>query len=111
MVLTKDQLLTRKTKIKEVELPDGGTVCLKPLSAAFFVDGAKKTKDEKEGDEENFAAVLIAECVCDAKGAPLFDRAKDLEAILSLPNAEVVFLFNQIREMNGLIDKAEAEKN
>ena len=101
MLSKADILGAQDFKIESVDVPEwGGTVYVKSLTS--------RQRDEMErrvtGKEmDNLRALFVVWCVCDEKGAPLFDES-DLEAISNKSGAATGRIFNKIMELTQFSD-------
>lgn len=110
-LLSKEQILGAARKdFKDVDVPElGGTVRVRGLSAAEFIEYEQAIRDE---DFANLRARLVANAAVDENGKPLFTAA-DVRALGEKPAKPIDRLFRAIITLTGFTDDAveEAEKN
>ena len=100
-----------RRNLRQVELPDGNVVCIRPLTARYLVDNA--------GDGGKFSPQnLLAESLVTEDGQRMFGP-DEAEATLTLDLPSFKVLIDAIMELNGLVplleggdgDGGGAEKN
>lgn len=91
MALLNKNALFGRVITRKVELSNGDTVHILPLSAAEVIGGGD-VKMEK----------LILRSLCDAEGTPFFTGDDDGATALSLPLADFSILGKAVLEFNGM---------
>ena len=90
-----------RRNIKQVELPDGNVVCIRPLTARYLVENAQ---DGKRFSPE----VLLAESLVTEDGERLFGPDEAAETMtIDLPSFNV--LVQAVMELNGLKPVGDSE--
>ncbi len=117
MTLTKQQILSTSTRLKEVEVPEwGGSVFIRPLTIheqAKLADlGTKYEKSSVVDRMKNCTLRLVQWSVCDEQGNPLFETG-DLEPLMSKAASAFLRLQDAILALSGLTEESrkELEKN
>jgi len=114
-MLTKDQILAVRPKVKEVEVPEwGGSVFIRPLmlgERGRFAQMAKPCA-ENPGEISRLQATVARWAICDDQGAPLFDD-KEIGELMKRSGEPIANLFDAILAFSGMIPGAvdELEKN
>ena len=100
MSITKDGFFDRGhiTKPREVRLPDGESIFVRPLSGSGRDAFASA---QQRGREELGTATLIAYCACDETGKLLFCK-DDIERISNMPVSLIGPIAEAIIEDAGL---------
>lgn len=110
--LTRDQILNADDReLVEVPVKEwGGSVYVRTLSGKErdeYEAGTMKFNAKTGNQEqnlENFRARLVALCVVDEKGTPLFNR-HDVAALGNKSAAAVQRVYNKCQELNAISDK------
>jgi hypothetical protein len=112
MSLNRDQILSRKPKVQEVELSDSGeTVFVRRLTRGEFED--MRERDPKD----NNVGMWLASCLCDKDGVLYFDykNAEDVkECATRFELAETAAITNAalgIKKKEDAAKKSEASPN
>ncbi len=115
--LTKDQILSVRPKVKEIEVPEwGGSVFVRPVTLkeqAKLADlGAKFEKASTLDRMKNGTLCLIQWTVCDAEGESLFGP-DDVAKLLDKSASAFLRLQDEILALSGLTTESreELEKN
>lgn len=115
--LTKDQILSVRPKVKEIEVPEwGGSVFVRPVTLkeqAKLADlGAKFEKSSTLDRMKNGTLCLIQWTVCDSEGESLFGP-DDVVKLLDKSASAFLRLQDEILALSGLTKESreELEKN
>lgn len=113
--LTKAEILgVQDIKVEPVEVPAwNATVYVRVLPSAIRDAFEAKTfsddKRPKEVSMRNFRARLVALCLCDQEGIPLFNDAKDAELLGAKSSLAISTIFDKCAELNGITEKKQEE--
>lgn len=106
MLLTADEIRSKKRGFKRVEIPEwGGEVICWEMSAVIHELYAKRHEEIKsQGGYESYRAEIVTVCLGDENGKPLFS----LEQIVDLQEQStdvIQKLYDICAELNGLGEK------
>lgn len=88
-----------RRNVREVELPDGNVVCIRPLSAGYLV---RNTGTDGKLAEKAFSAEsMFVESLTDADGNRLFGP-EEKDAALTIDVRSFQVLLDAILDLNGL---------
>lgn len=106
-MITRQQLLSAKRQILEVDLPGDEKALIREITGAE----RKILSKTYDSDRSLFHDQLIAYSACDDDGNLLFDPVKDLAIIPEIPTTLQESIFDAALELNGLTDRSKsAEK-
>ena len=114
-MLTKDQILAVRPKVKEVEVPEwGGPVFIRPLTLGERGRFAQMAKPcaENPGQISRVQATVLSWAICDDQGNPVLD-AESIGKLMDKSGEPAAVLFDKILAFSGMTPKAadELEKN
>ena len=115
-LLTRDEILACRTFGGEsLNIPElGGEIRIGRMNGTARDKWEKfvRALDKRSETEDNYRAMIVASCVIDEEGNPLFS-ALDLEAIGRLPHNVLDQIIEAYQRLNGLQDQdvKEALKN
>ena len=101
-------------KVREVPVPElGEEVYIRLLEARERDAYDNSINDGERRNIENISARLVALCLCDAEGAPMFGPQEGAAVIAKWPTPIVEPLFHECRKLNRMGKDAveEAAKN
>ena len=116
-LLGKEDLLTQKFKIEEVDLGDDTFVCIREMSGKdrnsyenAFIKPVKKGKDlDYDYSIDGYKARLAILCLCDQEGNKLFDL-RDLDKFSeAISAARLAIIFEAAQKLNGLSDQVQED--
>jgi len=111
MALSKEEIFNIKDiEIREVYVPEwNGTVYIRTMSGVDRdrFDESLQSATRKDGtvDIRTLRARLLALCICDASGSPLFSLA-DVEKLNQKSSKALMRLFAVAQDLNGLTEEA-----
>ena len=88
-----------RRNVREVELPDGNVVCIRPLSAGYLVRNTGA--DGKLAEKAFSAESMFVESLTDADGNRLFGP-EEKDAALTIDVRSFQVLLDAILDLNGL---------
>jgi len=119
-MLTRDQLLSRAAidvavlERQEVELPSGGTVLIRVMTAGEldrWEQEVHATRKEFDGKVPNWRSILAVRCICDDSGKRLFEDG-EAELLSTLPAPDVDAIYDECLTLNRIQQKKEdTQKN
>jgi hypothetical protein len=112
-MLTKDQILQARPKLKEVDVPEwGGTVFIRPITLqeqAKLADlGTKYDKALVVERMKHCTLRLLQWAVCDDAGNSLFEET-DLQALMGKSASAFLRLQDEILAFSGLTEESRKE--
>lgn len=111
-ILNREGLLAAlAVRFQEVTLPTGGVVRVRTLQAGERIDlGSKSIDAEGKVNAAQYSARLVAACVVDEAGAPLFS-GDDVDALLRGSSEVFEAIFAAAQAINGMGSKGDSAGN
>lgn len=101
--------VTRDRKVETLNVPEwGGDVCIRTLSAADrdFYSGSIQATEKEKPNVANFRARLVARCLCDPEGNPMYPDPEQGAKTLGAGNSAIVErVFQACRKLNAMTDE------
>ena len=110
-MLTKDQILAVRPKVKEIDVPEwGGSVFIRPLTLGERGRFAQMAKPcvENPGEVSRVQATVARWAICDDQGTPLFDD-QGIGELMKRSGEPIANIFDAILAFSGMTPGA-AEK-
>lgn len=102
MILTKDQILAFKPKLKEVEVPElGGSVCIRVMSG-YDRDIFNQLWDAPENKGKNVMPDLLVRSIVDAEGVRVFADDEKEKLVKTLDFRVLGRIGAEVMELNGM---------